>query len=200
MRVEPAFRKWATHASLCSSAHGHVENHSHYGGRRRSGSYRTRNCVSSRMCTVTSRWCMKAPVFATAIPRGDQSATIYFLRGDACRPFLFLSGAASWNDIVVSCIRRCDTAPAAKAIRLSGISKSAESGTALWMCDLPARSTLPTSHSCAWHARALLCLICIAKQKDWIAGAWQMFDSFLTFWSAHLIMHVFIIIIRISMQ
>lgn len=24
MRVEPAFRKWATHASLCSSAHGHV--------------------------------------------------------------------------------------------------------------------------------------------------------------------------------
>lgn len=98
MRVEPAFRKWATHASLCSSAHGHVESHSHYGGCRRSGSYRTRNRVSSVYVHGYSSLMREGSRPRGRDPSRDRSAAIYFLRGDACQSFLFLSGAAGWNE------------------------------------------------------------------------------------------------------
>lgn len=112
----------------------------------------------------------------------DQSAAIYFLRGDACRPFLFLSAAeisAEINSIVYPNMwHNCSCKSHIEVLQLSGVSRSAELSSHARFGTLNARPypcILPAS--CSWHTRALLCLICIANQKDWMACARQMFDS-----------------------
>lgn len=58
---------------------------------RRSGSYRTRNCISSCMYAVTLRWYVKTSSLRDRDLSRNQSATIYFLCNES-RLFLFTSG------------------------------------------------------------------------------------------------------------
>lgn len=85
--MELTFCKWATHASLCSSAHGHVESHSHYGSHRRSGSYRV--IVSSYMYAIILRWYVKASSLHDRDLSRNQSATIYFLCNESSFFYFF---------------------------------------------------------------------------------------------------------------
>ena len=47
----------------------------------------------------------------------------------------------------------------------------------------------------AWHARALLCFICIAKQKDWMARG-RCSILFLCFWSAYYITRTCLLLLK----
>lgn len=132
-------------------------------------------------------------------PSRDQSATIYFLRGDACRPFLFLSGATGWNkqrrvseDVSI--------APAAKAIyryvlHLSGASKNAESDSRVGFGALNTRS-------CVFYPRLLLrvaraCIIIPSsasrsRRIEWRASG-RCSILFSCFWSARHITCIYLL-------
>lgn len=62
---------------------------------RRSGSYRTRNCISSCMYAVTLRWYVKTSSLRDRDLSRNQSATIYFLCNESSI-FIHVRNYSSW--------------------------------------------------------------------------------------------------------
>lgn len=144
--------------------------------------------VHTRLLLVDA-WRLRPFSRRRSLSRDRDRLRLISSRGDACRIFLFYASMSWRNNFQLQVADRFRNVFYLLSMRIKNAMRRVGHSRrhAEYRPENPTPTCFRRIRFFAWHACALLCLICITRQKDWMAHTRQMFDSF-HFRSSHRIL------------